>query len=302
MKKADSFQNISNHQSLALLSALPHNAFVFTERGDCIEAFAGNEATVSTFDYRSLVGLNLTQMLSSQLAKRLKKHIKKAIESDLTETIVHPVRAADLAPEFRGLTGPDDTLWFEGKVTRIPAWGEEVNAVMWLSNDITMTISREQKIKSLIELDALTGARSRRSLLKYLRRAFKDQDASSYSLLYIEVRDYLTYKRDYGLVSSENLLKQLGDFFQQHISSPNRLYRFEGSDFVAILPSTDFAEACQVAKNLTESLINTELEIGQHALTIPIDVGVAENHITPTSRPLDALYRANENVGKYQLD
>ncbi|GMQ49225.1 sensor domain-containing diguanylate cyclase [Vibrio sp. 10N] len=300
MKKAETVQTISNHQSYALLSALPYNAFVFTEHGDCIEAFAGNEATVSNFDYKSLVGLSLKQMLSPDLAKRLQNHIRKAIESDLTETIVHPVSAADLAPEFQTLTGPNDTLWFEGKATRIPAWEGKANAVMWLSSDITLAISREQKIKALIEMDALTGARSRRALLKSLRRAFKNKEVSSppYCLLYIEVRDYSAYKKDYGLVSSENLLKQLSVFFRRHLRPSDKLYRFEGSDFVAILPNTVYGGACNLAKHLTEKLINTSIEIGHHTLTIPIDVGVAESHTNSTTRPLDVLYRANENVGK----
>ncbi|MGR5285198.1 diguanylate cyclase domain-containing protein [Vibrio maritimus] len=303
MKKSVALKNISNNQSHALLSALPYNAFVFTEQGDCIEAFVGNEATVTSFDYKSLVGLSLKQMLSPELAKRLQNHISKALESDLTETIVHPVSAADLAPEFQTLTGPNDTLWFEGKATRISTWEGEASAVMWLSSDITLTISREQKIKALIEMDALTGARSRRSLLKYLRHAYRNKVVSSspYSLLYIEVRDYPTYKKDYGLVSSENLLKLLSDFFQQHLSPLSKLYRFEGSDFVAILPNTGYEVACSVAKKLTEKLINTEIEVGHHALTIPIDVGVAESHSLSASRPLDVLYRANENVGKYHL-
>ncbi len=171
---------------------------------------------------------------------------------------------------------------------------------MWLSSDITLTISREQKIKALIEMDALTGARSRRSLLKDLRRAFKQKDSASltYSLLYAEVRDYPIYKRDYGLVHSESLLKQLSEFLQQHLCPPNKLYRFEGSDFVALLPNTGYKEACSMAKKITEKLITTEMEIGQNALVIPIDIGVSQSRADIDTRPLDVLYRASSNIGK----
>jgi diguanylate cyclase (GGDEF)-like protein len=160
--------------------------------------------------------------------------------------------------------------------------------------------------------DSLTGVKNRRGfdeqLIKEYQRTMRENNihsnASSLSLILLDVDQFKPFNDSYGHVEGDHCLQNIAGVLQQEIRRPgDYLARYGGEEFVILLPETSLEEAVTIAERLriaVESLNILHLQsdvssfvtisLGVSSL-VPTELTSTDLFITYTDK---ALYKAKE--------
>lgn len=163
------------------------------------------------------------------------------------------------------------------------------------------------RLKALIEIDALTGIFNRRHLDKALddewRRARRR--GSHLSLLMCDIDFFKLYNDNEGHVKGDQCIKAVAQCINSLFRRPGDVVaRYGGEEFAVLLPELSGEEALALAKNVCQSVQALAIlhPASKAASVVTVSVGVGE--IIPTEalevRDLvrmadDALYRAKRS-------
>jgi len=125
----------------------------------------------------------------------------------------------------------------------------------------------QNKLNLVSDKDPQTGLYSRHRFMQELetRENSKDPEAYKFSLLYILVDGFEELKTQYGLLTSDLILKEISGLLQSLVRQDMILYRFGDHSFTLLLESEDALKAKYLAENLIRS-------INHHAYTLVEDV------------------------------
>ena len=121
-------------QLTAIFAALPDPVFVLT-RGGRYVAVLGGADTRYYHDGSFLVGQTISEVLMPEKAGWFLSQIAQALQSGQLHVIEYGLASCDV----KGLTseGPQQTIWFEGRVQALPFAIEGEEAVVWVASNIT---------------------------------------------------------------------------------------------------------------------------------------------------------------------
>lgn len=149
--------------------------------------------------------------------------------------------------------------------------------------------------------DSLTGLFNRRYLDEALERELYQAALKQYALsvIMIDVDHFKQFNDRFGHEAGNEVLRQLGGFFQQHIRERDIACRYGGEEFTLILPQAPLAVTQKRAQELRDrvKLLSVEYD-GQHIGQVTLSLGVASfpQHGTTSLALLEAadaaLYRA----------
>jgi diguanylate cyclase (GGDEF)-like protein len=174
---------------------------------------------------------------------------------------------------------------------------------------LTLTSELEILNKKLEELscqDSLTGIANRRTFDDFLSREWKRgaRDASSFSLLMIDIDFFKIFNDTYGHQAGDDCLKMVAEALQKVVRRPGDLLaRYGGEEFVAVLPDTGLFGAGILAENMCAviSELRVPHERSSVAEYVTISVGVASAEASSDVSPHEliaaadsALYRAKQ--------
>jgi diguanylate cyclase (GGDEF)-like protein len=134
----------------------------------------------------------------------------------------------------------------------------------------------------LADTDALTGLLNRRAFLPLAG------DAMSYfkryrrtiCILMIDIDHFKRVNDLYGHASGDVVIRQVGRIISEAIRTTDKVARFGGEEFVALLRETDLKGAAIFADRIRQTVANTVFEPEGQCLRATISIGMAEAEFT----------------------
>ena len=156
------------------------------------------------------------------------------------------------------------------------------------------TANRENR--RLATVDALTGVRNRRYLLKHLPREYQRCRRYNHpiAVLACDLDHFKLINDRFGHDAGDDVLREFCARSQAHLRESDWLARSGGEEFIAVLPETDLVGAEVVAERIRASLAAQPIRIVSGALEATVSIGAAAIDATQTAGHLDhtSLLRA----------
>ncbi|MCA8922495.1 MAG: diguanylate cyclase [Planctomycetes bacterium] len=141
---------------------------------------------------------------------------------------------------------------------------------------LTMVLERAQFYQDSIQ-DKLTGLENRASIERALRRELgrlSDQPGSlPVSVILFDLDHFKQVNDTYGHPVGDEVLREVAERSRNALRGPDRVGRWGGEEFLAILPGTDL-QGAEVAASKIAKAISAE-PIGEAGITITTSAGVA---------------------------
>lgn len=174
-----------------------------------------------------------------------------------------------------------------------------------LLRDLARLVVDELELRQIATTDSLTGAQTRRSFDKDLKKEIdrsKRYDRPA-SLIMFDVDHFKQVNDSYGHAAGDAVLQNLVSLCKDNLRSVDLLGRLGGEEFAILLPETDHLGAMQVAEKLRLKIAETPVKSGDLTIDITASFGVTvfdteDSDIeTPINRADEALYQA-KNAGR----
>ncbi len=173
---------------------------------------------------------------------------------------------------------------------------EFIQAENKLSEQVAMLESTNENIVRLSNLDPLTGAYNRASMLEFFQANFKDarRTKSTFSILLLDI-DYFKMVNDrFGHLIGDKLLQDIVQLLKHAVRDKDKIIRFGGEEFLILLPKTNQVQAYEIAERIrlfiSENLKNPDNE----SITISIGIATYSNE----KNPEDIIKIADNNLYK----
>ncbi|MDP5238855.1 diguanylate cyclase [Uliginosibacterium sp. 31-16] len=281
-------------QLTAIFAALPDPVFVLT-RGGRYVAVLGGADTRYYHDGSFLVGQTISEVLMPEKAGWFLDQIAQALQSGKLHVIEYGLASDDV----KGLTseGPQQTIWFEGRVQALPFAIEGEEAVVWVASNITARHELELQLRRQSETDALTGLCNRRHFEQVA--ATECERAQRYghpiSLLIFDVDHFKSINDGCGHEIGDRVLQQVALAVKGCTRDSDLLTRWGGDEFTVLMPHADIEHATEAAEKIRSAIAR---ELFVDGLQISVSIGAAQWQVSRESVELalakadEALYRA----------
>jgi diguanylate cyclase (GGDEF)-like protein len=166
-----------------------------------------------------------------------------------------------------------------------------------------------RRLQQLARRDVLTGLLNRRAvhaaldeLVRQRRRA-----ADTFTVLMIDVDHFKSVNDAHGHDAGDHALVHIARLMTQTLRTEDRIGRFGGEEFVALLPGSDLRRALAEAERLRLGVLSSPLVHGELRVALSVSIGLAEwaGPGEDPSRLLvradDALYRA-KRLGRNRVE
>ncbi|WP_430886498.1 GGDEF domain-containing protein [Fusibacter sp. JL216-2] len=159
------------------------------------------------------------------------------------------------------------------------------------------------KMKSLENLDSITGLLLRTQWEQMYKKAYSDavMGSQSMGLCMIDIDAFSKYNKTYGHDKADALLRAVGRVIKQ-ISDKHdgACARYTGDAFIVYFIDMDVDEFLALVKRMHQRIedLNTEHVYSRNAKTITVTTGVYHNPTVVEGAQWDFIYAAEENLKK----
>jgi two-component system, cell cycle response regulator len=158
----------------------------------------------------------------------------------------------------------------------IEAQYHEVIGRMAVSDGLTNLANRKH-------LDIMLGEEIQRSQRHHRRL----------SMLMVDIDHFKTINDVHGHLAGDRVIAGLAHLLRQRLRSDDKLGRYGGEEFCAILPETGLSDATAIAETLRTLVATQPFPVDAKRLTVTISIGAAE--LKPNMQGID-LYRAADEM------
>ena len=182
-----------------------------------------------------------------------------------------------------------------------PVAHEALDVVLRNSVERSRLFRENAQLRQETILDDLTTAYNRRYMEEYLDEELERSRryGHTFSILFFDL-DHLKAVNDrYGHLAGSRVLREVGTLIQGKLRKTDRLFRYGGDEFVAVLPETGTEGALRLANRLRRA-VRSHHFLGSEGLAVSMTAsfGVATFPHDGTSR--EALIRAAD-LAMYQV-
>ncbi len=296
---------LSNDQLAAILAALPDPVFILTRSG-CYAAVFGGADQRYYHDGSSLVGLKIGDVINDAKAQWFLDEIATALASGGLHIVEYTLSGADVKGLPAG--GPEQPIWFEGRVQALPFPVAGEDAVLWVASNITPRHALEAQLRAQSETDPLTGLANRRKLMQALQQQFElfCRYGTPATILAFDI-DHLKQINDvHGHLVGDRVITTLASVCRAELRQADLPARYGGDEFVALLPQTGLQQAHAIAQRLREQAQQAFAALGIAGARATISIGLSEfsssdqDFEAALERADNALYRAKDQ-GRNQV-
>lgn len=153
-----------------------------------------------------------------------------------------------------------------------------------------------QENRRLATVDALTGVRNRRYLMKYLPREYQRCRRYNHpiAVLACDLDHFKLINDRFGHDAGDEVLREFSVRAQAHLRESDWLARSGGEEFIAVLPEADLAGAKVVAERIRFALTSQPIQTAAGSLEATVSIGAAVINAAQSASDLDhtALLRA----------
>lgn len=291
---------INIEQMAVVLQALPDPAFVISRSGKYVALFGGLDARYY-HDGSGLVGLYISDVLKAEKGDWFLEQIERALESGKLLIVEYELSNRDVEglPE----EGPDEPIWFEGRVQALDFLIDDEPVVLWLATNISERHDLEIKLRELCDTDQLTGLFNRRKLEHDLALHYETLERHSVptSILMFDLDNLKQINDTLGHHAGDEIIRAVGDICRSELRKTDIACRFGGDEFVIALPNTGPGHAMGFAGRLCECFRQGLSQVSTTDVVATVSIGVATMAHTDRSyedtlkRADDALYEAKRS-------
>ncbi|MCG8393054.1 MAG: GGDEF domain-containing protein [Pseudomonadales bacterium] len=187
---------------------------------------------------------------------------------------------------------------------------------LYLFSSRLVALDRQNRqLQQLAREDHLTGLFNRPHLLGMLERELALSQRHNYtvSILLIELNDFTQLLDEYGRHTGEKALRLFADSIREKIRESDLFGRFDGAQFLLVLPHTSYDDAARMGEGLRALTANLKLtsrqpgEDSDTTVKIGAKIGVAstENsgrHLNPLLNEADYALYQNRNERRDRID
>jgi diguanylate cyclase (GGDEF)-like protein len=188
----------------------------------------------------------------------------------------------------QGLSSSDLAMYVaksEGR-DRVIEFSEEMAGVVTARRELAKTVvnlrERNRELEQQVQLDALTGLRSRRALDEVLGRmcSGKAGAANQYAVAFLDIDHFGHYNKHHGDDSGDVALRQVAQIIQSVARRGDLVFRKGGEEMVVVLPDATDQEAQQAGERMRAAVEQAGIQhrASPTAAVITITVGVASSH------------------------
>jgi diguanylate cyclase (GGDEF)-like protein len=128
---------------------------------------------------------------------------------------------------------------------------------------LRMVSRQRSRLRSLAELDPLTGALNRRGLAEFAERLFTGESAGAPSVICLDLDDFKRVNDQLGHAAGDELLRSAVAAARDVLRAADAISRTGGDEFVVVLSDADAATASTVAERIGRAVRDhTEVSIG----------------------------------------
>jgi len=296
---------LSSQQQAAILAALPDPVFILTRSGCYASVFGGADQRYY-HDSSGLVGQTISDVINAEKASWFLQEIAAALNSGGLHIVEYTLSGADVKGLPAG--GPQQPIWFEGRVQKLPFPVNGEDAVLWVASNITQRHALEAQLRAQSETDPLTGLANRRKLMQALQQQFElfSRYGTPAAILAFDI-DHLKQINDvHGHLAGDRVITTLAGVCRAELRQADLPARYGGDEFVALLPQTALQQAHAIAQRMREQALQAFDALGIAGTRATISIGLSEfaagdqDFEAALERADNALYRAKD-LGRNQV-
>lgn len=142
-----------------------------------------------------------------------------------------------------------------------------------ISSILFMSERNREELQRLLNEDALTGAKTRRSILDMLEYEVERARRTpvKLSIMMIDVDHFKVINDRYGHVVGDEVLRQFVQSVKASLRRPSEIGRYGGEEFLIVLPDTDAAQALQIANRIRNAVSTASPDIPAYTISIGIE-------------------------------
>lgn len=274
-----------------VLQALPDPAFILSRSGKYVAVFGGRD-TRYYHDGGGLVGCYITDLIKPAKADWFLKKIGEALETGRLIIEEYELSNKDVA----GLPdeGPDEPIWFEGRVQSLDFTIDNEEVVLWVASNITERHRLEVRLRELSDTDQLTGLYNRRKLDDQLQAHYENftRYQLPLSVVSFDLDDLKPLNDSLGHGAGDMALRRVADICREQLRMNDIACRMGGDEFVILLPNTEHFQAQKFADRFKDSCNTALCQLNDQSFSLSVSIGVA-TCIAADTDPYDVVRRAD---------
>ncbi len=165
-----------------------------------------------------------------------------------------------------------------------------------LADTVVKLQARNRELQMLVQLDALTGLRSRRALDQVLHTSCGGPaiGAEHCAVIFLDIDHFGHFNKHHGDDEGDHALRKVAQIIQASTRRGDHVFRKGGEEFVVVLPGANAFDARQVSERMRAAV---EAAAIRHAgsptaAVITVTAGVAVSHLCETDTVARLMNRA----------
>ncbi len=156
-----------------------------------------------------------------------------------------------------------------------PAQGGDDGLTVVTVIDLRARQQDQQRIRELVDFDALTGLPNRRLLTDRLRQALAvaDRDEGSMVLMFVDLDHFKRVNDSLGHSVGDELLCSVAQRYQSILRQADTLARLGGDEFIVVLPGMTAMSALDLVRRML-GVAAQPVFVAGHALTVTASIGI----------------------------
>jgi diguanylate cyclase (GGDEF)-like protein len=144
--------------------------------------------------------------------------------------------------------------------------------------------------------DGLTSLSNRKQLDTFLQEEFTRarRHNRDLSVLMIDIDHFKSINDSHGHLTGDTVLRGLAMILQKRLRPIDRLGRYGGEEFCAILPETSLASGARIAEELRAMIESHAFVADEGKLRVTVSIGASA--LEPSMQPLDLYRIADERL------
>ncbi|GGZ11585.1 MULTISPECIES: GGDEF domain-containing protein [Shewanella] len=261
-------------QTQAILTALPDPVFILTRSGKYAHILGGTD-TRYYHNGSALIGHYFSEVLVAEKASWFMQQIALVLQSGQMLVVEYQLAGSDVL----GLEdGPDEPIWFEGRIQPLAFQIDGEDAVLWVASNITARHQLQQRLQHLSEVDELSHLYNRRKLRSQLNSQFSlfHRHQTPCSLLVFDLDFFKQLNDTCGHPTGDCVIEAVGRVCLQTVREEDLAARYGGDEFAVLMPHTNTQQAWSLADRLRRKIQHVLLQMDLPQICTSISGGISE--------------------------
>jgi diguanylate cyclase (GGDEF)-like protein len=281
---------------------LPDPIFIIDKFGKYLDVIEGQENPFFP-GKEHFTGKYLHDVLPEHMADNFMQAISEAISTNSLQIIEFQLSPGDIIGS--ALDVSRRRQWFSGRIYPIRNTTNQIHSVIFLAINISDRKNLEQQVRDLSERDLLTGVYNRRHFMQIFEREFSitRRYMNRLSVLLIEIDNYKEITDTFGMDGGNTALQRFAAFGEATLRKSDLFARFDGENFIVMLPNTPSLGAAIIADRLRANAEELQISYEDKTIRITVSIGVSlaldkdKNSSTVLARADSALHQAKQRGG-----